>query len=400
MLPSIDLQLTGINAANGDFARVRPLTPGTAAPEASFAERLRAPIPVAAAPPGGQPLPLQGNGLPFAGNDWAAQLSGRSSLSSEANETGLLTHGRSEHDLRAQHRLQRLLTIAEDLAEDVQPPIIVLSAQPLTALRRMPLSHLQPVTAESLGSGSMSQSGPGIEGLRQNIAALVESSAGNGGRAADHSQGAYAVAGQVDRDLSITHSTRVERPLGTGEATQSVILTSTPGASTTSPVAAQGILATPQASAATTPAVETTITLPILDQAWGEVLSERVAFMSNHRIQSAEIRLTPPELGPIRVNVAMEDGATNVSFNVQNPLTREAIESALPRLREMLSENGLSLGDTSVSDHGVSRDDNRLGSREAAERADDTLEHAADDVAALPASGRARITRGLVDTFV
>lgn len=99
-----------------------------------------------------------------------------------------------------------------------------------------------------------------------------------------------------------------------------------------------------------TPVFATTIGQPVLDDAWGEAFQDRVLWMAKGRIQNAEIRLNPAELGPIRVQVSVEDDAAMLNFTAQHNVTREAIEQALPRLREMLSENGLTLAGSTVTD--------------------------------------------------
>ena len=145
------------------------------------------------------------------------------------------------------------------------------------------------------------------------------------------------------------------------------------------------------------------IDIPVRDTAWSGMLGERVLVMANNQLQNAEIRLTPAELGPLRVQVAVEDGAANVTFHAQHAITREAIEQALPRLRELFAENGLTLNQADVGEQagpGVEQ-----GNREAAgDRASsDSMiaeaeaDPAADDVAPLDRP-RSR-PDGLVDTF-
>ncbi len=142
-----------------------------------------------------------------------------------------------------------------------------------------------------------------------------------------------------------------------------------------------------------------TMSTPVRDSAWGEKLGERVLVMTARQLQTAEIRLTPADLGPVRVRVSVEEGAAHVTFHAQHAVTREAIEQALPRLREMLTENGLSLGQADVSDHGVAdgRDDRGFNSDA------DTL--AADEVAEAPRetemTERRKIvaSNNLLDTF-
>jgi flagellar hook-length control protein FliK len=146
----------------------------------------------------------------------------------------------------------------------------------------------------------------------------------------------------------------------------------------------------------------TLINTPVTDSAWGNRLGERVMFMAGNQLKSAEIRLTPAELGPVRVQVSVDDGAATVTFHAQHAVTREAIEQAIPRLREMLVENGLTLGQTSVGEQGVANQGNTNrdagdGSLAAAGDADDQGLGAGDDLE--PGLQSVRVSDGLVDTF-
>ena len=141
------------------------------------------------------------------------------------------------------------------------------------------------------------------------------------------------------------------------------------------------------------------IRTPVMEPAWGDRIGERVVMLAGNQLKSAEIRLTPAELGPVRVQVSVEDGAANVTFHAQHAVTREALEQALPRLREMLAESGLTLGQADVSEHGVSQG-NRDSDSDSA-----TPGPAGDDIANL-ADGAETLevrtgvaTNGLVDTF-
>ena len=120
--------------------------------------------------------------------------------------------------------------------------------------------------------------------------------------------------------------------------------------------------------------------------------------MAGNQLQQAEIRLTPAELGPVRVQIAVEDGAANVTFQAQHAVTRDAIEAAMPRLREMLAESGLSLGQASVGGDGVAEGQREQG--EVANLADDG-ENAAELSDELQPERQKTVTSdGLIDTFV
>ena len=64
----------------------------------------------------------------------------------------------------------------------------------------------------------------------------------------------------------------------------------------------------------------------------------------------AELRLDPPELGSLEIRIRQKKDTTSVSFVVQSSSAREAVESALPRLRELFAEAGLSLQSMDVSE--------------------------------------------------
>jgi flagellar hook-length control protein FliK len=118
-------------------------------------------------------------------------------------------------------------------------------------------------------------------------------------------------------------------------------------ASAAAPLAGQGT-GTPVSSSVP---VAMTLAVPMRQANWGQAMAERVVWMTNANIQEAEIQLNPRELGPIGIKVTMNNDQANVSFVAQHASTREALEAAIPRLREMLSENGLQLGQSDVSQH-------------------------------------------------
>lgn len=92
-------------------------------------------------------------------------------------------------------------------------------------------------------------------------------------------------------------------------------------------------------------------------EAWGKVLSSRVVWMAREGVQQAELRLNPANLGPVEVKLHMSHDQANISFVAHNAATREALESALPKLRESFQENGMDLSHADVSEHGAEQQD-------------------------------------------
>ena len=90
---------------------------------------------------------------------------------------------------------------------------------------------------------------------------------------------------------------------------------------------------------------------PMQQKGWDMAMGQRVVWMVRHNVQEAQIQLNPRELGPIQVRVSVSNEQANVHFVAQHATTREALEAAMPRLRDMLNESGLNLAQSDVSQH-------------------------------------------------
>ncbi|CAG9245434.1 Flagellar hook-length control protein fliK [Burkholderia cepacia] len=85
---------------------------------------------------------------------------------------------------------------------------------------------------------------------------------------------------------------------------------------------------------------------------WTDALSQKVVFLSNAHQQSAELTLNPPDLGPLQVVLRVADNHAHALFVSQHAQVRDAVEAALPKLREAMESGGLGLGSATVSDGG------------------------------------------------
>ena len=94
------------------------------------------------------------------------------------------------------------------------------------------------------------------------------------------------------------------------------------------------------------------VEVPFGRPGWDNALGNRVLWMVNQNVQSAELRLNPANLGPLEVRISVEGDQAHVTFSAHHANVREAIEAAVPRLREMLGESGLSLANVDVSQQG------------------------------------------------
>lgn len=80
----------------------------------------------------------------------------------------------------------------------------------------------------------------------------------------------------------------------------------------------------------------------------GDQVAERVQMMMSKNLKNIDIRLDPPELGRLQIRMNMNGDAATVHFTVANQQARDVIEQSMPRLREMLAQQGVQLGDSSV----------------------------------------------------
>jgi flagellar hook-length control protein FliK len=82
--------------------------------------------------------------------------------------------------------------------------------------------------------------------------------------------------------------------------------------------------------------------------AWAQEFGEKIVWMARSGQQSAQLSLNPAHLGPLSITLNLEADKASATFAVATQEVRQAIEDAMPRLREMLAAAGVALGETSV----------------------------------------------------
>jgi flagellar hook-length control protein FliK len=83
--------------------------------------------------------------------------------------------------------------------------------------------------------------------------------------------------------------------------------------------------------------------------AWDNQVGQKVIWMVGGEDQSATLELNPPDLGPVQVVLNVSNDLASVTFSSQQLEVRQALENALPRLREMMNESGIALGNATVN---------------------------------------------------
>ncbi len=147
-----------------------------------------------------------------------------------------------------------------------------------------------------------------------------------------------------------------------------------------------------------------TITTPLGNSGWADEFSQKIIWMNNQQNQTAELHLNPPDLGPLNVVLKISDNQLTAQFTSPHSAVRDAVENALPKLREILADNNITLGNATVSDQ-APRDRNNgglmdQGSGTAAQR--EAIYNAAKSnelESTTSQSNPARRHNGMLDTF-
>lgn len=128
----------------------------------------------------------------------------------------------------------------------------------------------------------------------------------------------------------------------------------------------------------------------------GEDLSQRILWLSGHNLRSAEIRLDPPELGPLQVQVQHHRDGTSVHFTTSSAAVKDVVEANLPRLRELLEGSGLSLVDVNVAQQ---QQRGAPGQREASDNSASTSRGLLATIRQSEVAPPVRRSIGLVDDY-
>jgi flagellar hook-length control protein FliK len=125
----------------------------------------------------------------------------------------------------------------------------------------------------------------------------------------------------------------------------------------------------------------------------------RVAWMVKHGQQTAELRVDPPQLGPLEVRLTVSGDQANLTLLSPHAAVRDALQASLPRLQEMLLGSGVELGSVHVgseaSREGTQRDRQAQGAADASR----DMPGWGASATHTPAEARPRLWHGLIDTY-
>ena len=156
------------------------------------------------------------------------------------------------------------------------------------------------------------------------------------------------------------------------------------------------------APATTTTRAATAISQPALafptdpDAGFDDAFGARIGWLAEQRIGRAEIRLNPETLGTIDVRLQIDGNRVTAEFHSANADVRQALESSVGRLRDMLDQHGLQLAHSNVGHGGNEAARDGQGN---ADRGSDTARGPGEGNDPIERPARFTHTRGLLDEY-
>ncbi len=81
----------------------------------------------------------------------------------------------------------------------------------------------------------------------------------------------------------------------------------------------------------------------------GDELAKQITWAKNNNANHVRIALSPEHLGALEISIDQDRDGLNIQFTTQNALAKDAIETFMPRLKDMLEQQGLNLQNANVS---------------------------------------------------
>ncbi len=139
----------------------------------------------------------------------------------------------------------------------------------------------------------------------------------------------------------------------------------------------------------------TALTPDLNTDQFGETLGTQLTYMADQKISHARIRVSPHEMGTIEINLRLDGDRVHADFSSPQADVRQALESSLPKLRDLLGQQGFQLAQADVG-HRDSSQSSPSSNGERTGLGPDTGVMAGDTAPTAPV---VRIVRGLLDAY-
>lgn len=91
-----------------------------------------------------------------------------------------------------------------------------------------------------------------------------------------------------------------------------------------------------------------TVATPLHDSRWSQDFGDKVVWLAKTDQQVAQLHINPPQLGPMHITLNLNGDQASALFVSAHAEVRQAIQDAMPQLREMLAGAGINLGQANV----------------------------------------------------
>lgn len=88
--------------------------------------------------------------------------------------------------------------------------------------------------------------------------------------------------------------------------------------------------------------------VPLHTPRFADEMATRLAWIAQQAGGEATLRISPEGMGPVDIRVSLDGDRIDLGFTAAQADTRAALENALPKLRDMLQQQGLQLGHADV----------------------------------------------------
>ncbi len=132
---------------------------------------------------------------------------------------------------------------------------------------------------------------------------------------------------------------------------------------------------------------------------WSEQFNQQIVLMGTKKIDSAQIKLNPPEMGPLDVMVKMDKQNAHLTIQSHSLHVRDMIEQSVPRLREMMAEQGLNLTDVNIGARQEQAQDQGRYAQEQMSSQQANMLHSGSQTDAAEANTIVYRSKGLIDYF-
>lgn len=193
------------------------------------------------------------------------------------------------------------------------------------------------------------------------------------------------VSGVADE---LVTSARAVQP-STGELVSPALLSNLSGVSQPTAAATSSITTAPEYALLRSPQ----------DPQFAGELGARVKVLLKEGVKEARLQLHPAELGRLQVTINTDGDQARVVFSADTLAAKEAIEQSIPRLREMLEQNGLQLAHADVDQGGFDQDSQRFGDG-GSEGGADPAQEVHSDAAQAEVLLAQSLLDGRVDTYI